>query len=86
MIEFEKNNIKADKEIISKVYYSGQQIGYFKSDIIVDNKIILELKSTVKLVDANVSQLLTYLKVTKHKVGYLLNFGNTYLDYKRLIL
>ena len=49
IIELEKENIKAQKEVITKVYYDNQQIGYFVSDIIVDNKIILELKSIDKL-------------------------------------
>ena len=86
MIEFKKYNIKAQKEATTKVYYDNQQIGYFKSDIIVDNKIILELKSIDKLTTKNEAQVLTYLKVSKKRIGYLINFGNTYLEFKRLII
>ena len=86
MIEFEKENIKAQKEVITKVYYDNQQIGYFISDIVVDNKIILELKSIDKLTAKNEAQVLTYLKVSKKRIGYLINFGNTSLEFKRLII
>jgi GxxExxY protein len=86
MIEFEKENIKAQTEVITKVYYDKQQIGYFKSDIVVDNKIILELKSIDKLTDKNKAQVLTYLKVSNIRIGYLINFGNISLEYKRLII
>ena len=86
MIEFKKENIKAQKEVITKVFYDNQQIGYFISDIVIDNKIILELKSIDKLTAKNEAQVLTYLKVSNKRIGYLLNFGNTYLEYKRLII
>ena len=85
MIELEKENIKAQMEVITKVYYDNQQIGYFKLDIIVDNKIILELKSIDKLNAKNEAQVLTYLKVSNKRIGYLINFGNTFIEYKRLI-
>ena len=71
---------------IKGVNYDKQQIGYFKSDIIVDNKIILELKSIDKLTDKNEAQVLTYLKASNKRIGYLINFGNTSLEYKRLII
>ena len=86
MIELEKENIEAQKVVITKVYYDKQQIGYFKSDIIVENKIILELKSIDKLTTKNEAQVLTYLKVSDKRIGYLINFGNISLEYKRLIL
>ena len=86
MIELKKENIKAQKEVVTEVYYDKQQIGYFKSDIVVDNKIILELKSIDKLTDKNKAQILTYLKVSNKRIGYLINSGNTFLEYKRLII
>ena len=85
-MNLKKENIKAQKEVITKVYYDNQQIGYFKSDIVVNNKIILELKSIDKLTAKNEAQVLTYLKVSNKRIGYLLNFGNTSLEYKRLII
>ena len=47
----------------------------FRADIIVEGKVILELKSVEKVNNAHKKQLLTYLKLTGMKLGYLLNFG-----------
>jgi len=66
------------------VYYKGRVIGEFVPDIVVDNKIILELKSIPELTSANTAQLINYLIITQFKVGYLLNFGEG-RDYKRII-
>ena len=47
----------------------------FRADIIVENKVILELKSVETLAPVHSKQLLTYLKVTEMKLGLLINFG-----------
>ena len=47
----------------------------FRADIVVDDKVILELKSVEKVNNAHKKQVLTYLKLTDKKLGYLLNFG-----------
>lgn len=49
----------------------------FKADIIVENKVILELKSVESVTKAHKKQILTYLKLTGYKLGYLLNFGES---------
>ena len=47
----------------------------FRADIIVENKVIIELKSVESVSKAHKKQVLTYLRLTGHKLGYLLNFG-----------
>jgi len=47
----------------------------FRADIIVENKVIIELKSVESISKAHKKQVLTYLKLTNYKLGYLLNFG-----------
>ncbi len=47
----------------------------FRADIVVDNKVILELKSVESVSNAHKKQVLTYLRLAKMKLGYLLNFG-----------
>jgi GxxExxY protein len=69
-----------------QVYYNDTNVGHFFSDIIVDNKIILELKSADKITQGHLSQLFTYLRVSRLHVGYVLNFGTRSLGFKRLIL
>ena len=73
---------ESQKEI--KVYFRNQNIGFFKADIIVENKIILELKAVRKIDPAHQAQLLNYLKATDLDVGYVLNFGEK-PEFKRLI-
>ena len=47
----------------------------FRCDLIVEGKVIVELKSLEKIIPAHKKQLLTYLRLTRMKLGYLLNFG-----------
>jgi GxxExxY protein len=57
------------------VYYHGGLVGEFKADMIVNDVVLLEIKSVEKLIDAHDAQLLNYLKSTEIEVGLLLNFG-----------
>ena len=57
------------------IYYDDEVIGEYYADILVDNKIIVELKAARNLSGENEAQLLNYLKATGIEVGLLLNFG-----------
>ena len=57
----------------------------FKLDILVNNKVIIELKSVEKLAKVHFKQLLTYLKLTDKKLGLLINFNSTTLDKTSMI-
>lgn len=83
-IEFDEMGIPYERQKHLSVYYKGKIIGEFIPDIVVDDKIILELKSIPSLTSANSAQLINYLNITQFKVGYLLNFGEG-RDYKRII-
>ena len=58
-----------------KVSYKNNPVGDYFADLVVENKIILELKAQEALAPENEAQLLNYLKATKYEVGLLLNFG-----------
>ena len=58
----------------------------YKFDLIIENKILVELKAKVCLDGIDEAQLINYLKATNLKVGLLLNFGSRSLEYKRKIL
>ena len=58
-----------------EVYYEDQLVGEYFADIVVEEKIILELKSAESLHPAHEAQLMNYLKATEIEVGLLLNFG-----------
>ena len=83
-IEFDEMGIPYERQKRLQITYKGIIIGEFVSDIVVDNKIILELKSIPQLTPANIAQLINYLKITGMPVGYLLNFGEG-RDYKRIL-
>ena len=75
MIEFRKAGISAESQSPIKVVYEGEIVGENAADIIVDNKVIIELKAAKKLAEDHHAQLLNYLKATDIEVGLLLNFG-----------
>jgi GxxExxY protein len=85
-LEFERIGMPAVEQSKFDVNYNDERVGHFFTDLIIDNKIILELKSTEGIFPHHQSQLLTYLSVTKLKVGYIINFGLKQLQFKRLIL
>ena len=75
MIEFKREGILAISQSPIKVFYEGDVIGEYYADILVDNKVIIEIKAAKRLVEENEAQLLNYLKATDIEVGLLLNFG-----------
>jgi GxxExxY protein len=75
MIEFKREDILAVSQSPIKVFYEGEVIGEYYADILVDNKVIVEIKAAKQLVEENEAQLLNYLKATDIEVGLLLNFG-----------
>ncbi|MBP1712543.1 MAG: hypothetical protein H6Q43_1303 [Deltaproteobacteria bacterium] len=75
MIELKKENIPALAQAPINVIYDDEVIGEYYADILVDNKIIVELKAARNLSGENEAQLLNYLKATGIEVGLLLNFG-----------
>ena len=75
MIEFKKERVPAVSQYAIEVYYEGEIIGEYFADILIDNKVIVEIKAARHLVEENEAQLLNYLKATDIEVGLLLNFG-----------
>lgn len=71
-------DIPAEAEVPINVLYRGEDLGVgFRMDILVDDIIILELKSVAKLEDIHYKQLLNYLLLTDKPIGYLMNFNVT---------
>jgi len=75
MIEFKRESIPAVSQSAIKVFYEDEIIGEYFADILVDDKVIVEIKAAKYLVVENEAQLLNYLKATNIEVGLLLNFG-----------
>jgi GxxExxY protein len=75
MIELKKEGIPAIAQSPIKVIYEKEVVGEYFADILVDNKVIVEIKAARGLASENEAQLLNYLKATDVEVGLLLNFG-----------
>jgi len=60
----------------SIVVYEGEIVGEYYADILVDNKVIVEIKASKRLVKENEAQLLNYLKITKIEVGFWSQAGD----------
>ena len=85
-VELKLNNIPFTRQRIYSIFYKNNPVGTYIADIVVDSKIILELKS-VPYINRNMeAQLLNYLHVSRIHVGYIINFRNAVIEFKRLIL
>ena len=76
-------NFESQKKLM--VHYKGQIVGEFIADIIVNNTVVVELKSVTKIVKAHEIQLVNYLVGTNKPVGLILNFAKDKVQIKRKI-
>jgi GxxExxY protein len=84
MIELRKRNIPFEEQKAYTVHYDGNIVGEFFADIVVDRKVIVELKAVEELNPLFEAQLLNYLKASGIEVGLLINFGHS-LHFKRMV-
>jgi GxxExxY protein len=75
-----------EQQAPADVYFQDRVVGQYFADILVDNKIILELKVADVISDIHRAQALNYLKATGMKLGIILNFARPRLEYKRVVL
>ncbi len=85
MVLLRREEILARQQAPITVYFDRQVVGDYYADILVENKIILELKSVEMIVNAHRAQVLNYLKATGLRLAILLNFGKESLEYERFI-
>jgi len=84
VVELKKMGLNVVTQQPIKVYYKGKIVGDFFADMVVENKVIVELKSVKQLLPVHEAQLINYLKATDMEVGLLFNFGDM-PDIKRKI-
>ena len=74
-IEFRRRNIPFVKEVLVSVQYKGEPIGERRIDFIIGGRLVLELRAVETLTPLHSAQLRTYLKITRNKLGLLINFN-----------
>ncbi len=85
LIELRKAGLNAESQKPITVYYENEIVGEFVADILVDDRIMLELKSVRRIIEAHEVQLVNYLVATGKQVGLILNFGERKVEVKRKI-
>jgi len=84
-IEFSEHNLNYDSQKEIKIKYLGTEIGMHRLDLLVENKLIVELKAVKEFTDIHFAQLRSYLKATGLKTGLLLNFSKPTLEIRRVV-
>lgn len=86
IVLFEENKLKIEqqKEIIIK--FHEKEIGNYISDLLVEDKVIIELKVATKIKDIHKAQVANYLKATGKRLGIIINFGKEKLEFERVVM
>jgi len=85
LIELSKAGLDTESQKPITVYYANEIVGEFVADIIVNDTIILELKSVRRIIRAHEVQLVNYLVATDKHVGLIINFGEKKVEIKRKV-
>ncbi len=85
MVLFRQSGIFAEQQVPIKVVFEGVIVGDYFADILVDRKVILELKTCDRILDIHKAQALNYLKATGIDLALILNFGSRSFEHHRLI-
>ncbi len=87
-VEFELQNLKFQRQVELPVNYKGKLIGKYRLDLLIEDTVVVEIKSVERHDSIFEAQLLTYMKLTNKKVGLLINFNTKLLKdgVKRFVL
>lgn len=84
LIALREKGLKAASQAPISVFFRNQIVGEFFADILVEDKILVELKAVKTLAPEHLAQIINYLNATGLETGLLVNFGNQKLEYRRL--
>jgi len=86
MILFRREGIRSEQQYPIEVYFEKEIVGNYIADILIEDKIIIELKCVEKINSIHKAQALNYLKATRMRLAIILNFAKEKLQYERLVL
>jgi GxxExxY protein len=84
-IELRNRKVQFEPQKSTEIKFKGEMVGLKFLDLLVDNKVVVEIKALSHLDSIHEAQLISYLKATKCEVGLLINFGAKKLEYKRIL-
>lgn len=84
-VELTSRGVKVELEPQIKVQFKGVIVGDYAADLLVESKIIVELKTDAEYQSLHEAQVLNELRGTGIKLGYLINFGRERVEYKRMV-
>jgi len=85
-VEFKEKNISFSSQEEFQVLYKGKVVDNFIPDLIIEDKVILELKVVDIVNDDHIGQIMNYLKITGLQIGIIINFKHPELEWKPIIL
>jgi GxxExxY protein len=84
LVALKQKGLSAVCQVPLKVKFRGVIVGEFYADILIEGKVLVELKAVSRILSAHKAQVINYLKATGIEIGLLVNFGNAKLEYYRL--
>jgi len=86
IVELKERGLSVTRQVPIKVDYKGSAVGEYIADILVENQVIIEIKTVDKLNAIHKAQILNYLKATGLYIGLLVNFKSERAEIKRMVL
>ncbi len=84
LVVLQQRGFHVESQVPLKVLFRGEPVGEFYADLLVDKKVVVELKAVKALLPEHQAQVINYLKATALDTGLLVNFGTPRLEYRRL--
>ena len=85
LLELTSRGMKVDVEKVFALTYKGKKVGTHRLDLIVEDKIVIELKTVERFAAHHTAQLLSYLKASGHRLGILVNFSKAKIEFRRVV-
>jgi len=85
IVELNLSGLKAEQQTTLKVYYKDELVGDYYADILVEDEIIIELKSVEEFEDNHIAECLNYLKISGLKLCLMINFSKPKIEIKRVV-
>ena len=85
-VEFGLQEINYSQQSIFPVFYKGEKVDDYIPDLIVEDRVVVDMKTIDAIGDNEIGKMLNYLRVTGLKVGLLINFKHSKLQWKRIVL